>query len=109
MIPNHVLDNLNPADRVAVLTRGGGIHFLVHPPSDAPEAIRSGRGFADRPWYRAVLAERRSTVTEVFVSLLSNERVVTAVAPIAMIEGGGERGQAVVLAIDVNLDRWSTG
>jgi methyl-accepting chemotaxis protein len=77
---------------------------------EIPEAIRSGRGFSDRPWYRAVLAERRSTVTEVFVSLLSHERVVTAVAPIAMIDGGSERGElAVVLAIDVNLDRWSAG
>ena len=30
MIPQHVLDNLGPDQRVAVLTRKGELHFLVH-------------------------------------------------------------------------------
>jgi methyl-accepting chemotaxis protein len=71
---------------------------------EIPESIRSGQGFADRPWYRALLAERRATVTPVFVSLLSNERVVTAVAPIA-----GEGDRLVALGIDIHLERWSAG
>jgi hypothetical protein len=39
MIPNHLLNELTPNDRIAVLSRGGEIHFLIHPASDTPEAI----------------------------------------------------------------------
>ena len=39
MIPNHLLNDLTPDDRIAILSRGGEIHFLVHPASDTPEAI----------------------------------------------------------------------
>ena len=41
MTPNHILNNLTPDDRVAILARGGEIHFLVHPASDAPGVIRA--------------------------------------------------------------------
>lgn len=71
---------------------------------ELPEELRTGRGLEDRPWFRAVIAERRAIVTPVFVSLLSRERVVTAAAPIV------ERGEvAAVVGIDVNLDRWTSG
>ena len=39
MIPTHVLTDLTPDNRVAILSRGGEIHFLVHPASDEPAAI----------------------------------------------------------------------
>jgi hypothetical protein len=41
MIPNHILTDLGPEDRVAVLTRAGGIHFHVHPASDTPAAVEA--------------------------------------------------------------------
>jgi hypothetical protein len=41
VIPTHVLTDLKPDERVAVLTRGGEIHFHVHPASDEPDAIRA--------------------------------------------------------------------
>lgn len=41
MIPTHILTDLKPDERVAVLSRGGEIHFDVHPSSDEPEAIRA--------------------------------------------------------------------
>lgn len=41
MIPNHVLDALTPQTCVAVLSRGGEIHFLVHKVADDPAAIRA--------------------------------------------------------------------
>ena len=48
MIPTHVLTDLKPDERVAVLSRGGEIHFHVHPASDEPDAVRAfaaaGRG-----------------------------------------------------------------
>lgn len=39
MIPSHILDKLTPDDRIAILSRGGEIHFLIHPASETPEAI----------------------------------------------------------------------
>jgi len=71
---------------------------------ELPEELRTGRGLEDRPWFRAVVAERRAIVTPVFVSLLSRERVVTAAAPVV---DGGE--VVAVVGIDVNLDRWTSG
>jgi hypothetical protein len=41
MIPNHVLNDLKPDERVAILTRGSEIHFHVHPVTDTPEAVRA--------------------------------------------------------------------
>ncbi|MFN7941866.1 MAG: methyl-accepting chemotaxis protein [Thermoanaerobaculia bacterium] len=70
-----------------------------------PEAVRDGRGFAERPWFRAVAAERRTILTPVFVSLLTNERVVTAASP--FLAPGGEL--VAVLGVDINLERWTAG
>jgi hypothetical protein len=39
VIPSHVLSNLSPDERVAILSRGGEIHFLVHPAADEPAAV----------------------------------------------------------------------
>jgi len=85
--------------RVAIVA-----HRKVVGDVEIPEEIRSGRGFSDRPWYRAVLTEQRPLVTAPFVSLLTDQRVVTAAAPIAV-----EDGIAVVLGIDINLERWTVG
>lgn len=41
MIPNHVLHDLGPDERVAMLSRSGAIHFHVHPVTDDPAAIRA--------------------------------------------------------------------
>ena len=45
MIPQHVLDNLGPDERVAILIRDGELHFLVHKATDGPEHIQA---YADR-------------------------------------------------------------
>jgi hypothetical protein len=41
VIPTHLLTDLKPDERVAVLSRGGEIRFHVHPASDEPDAIRA--------------------------------------------------------------------
>ena len=41
MIPTHLLHNLPPGDRIAILSRGGEIHFRVHPAADDPAAVRA--------------------------------------------------------------------
>jgi hypothetical protein len=41
MIPQHILDDLAPNDRVAVLTRDGELHFLVHAAAADPDEVRA--------------------------------------------------------------------
>jgi hypothetical protein len=45
MIPSHILNDLGPDDRVAILARRGHrgreLHFLVHAASDGPGVILS--------------------------------------------------------------------
>ncbi|HSM13323.1 MAG TPA: methyl-accepting chemotaxis protein [Thermoanaerobaculia bacterium] len=84
--------------RVAIVA-----HRAVVGDVEIPEEIRTGRGFADRPWYRAAVAERRAIVTAPFVSLLSQQRVVTAATPVLL---DGEI--AAVLGVDINLERWTS-
>jgi hypothetical protein len=39
MIPTHFLNDLGPDDRVAILTRNGGLVFHVHPEADTSAAV----------------------------------------------------------------------
>jgi len=39
MIPNHILNDLGPEDRVAILVRQGRLQFLVHRAADTPDVI----------------------------------------------------------------------
>jgi len=41
MIPQHVLDDLGPDQRVAVLDRNGDLQFLVHAAGADPTQIRT--------------------------------------------------------------------
>ncbi len=41
MIPNHILNDLRPDERVAILSRGSEIHFHVHLVTDTPDAVRA--------------------------------------------------------------------
>ncbi|HVK10600.1 MAG TPA: hypothetical protein VM597_17670 [Gemmataceae bacterium] len=41
MIPTHLLTGLGPDERIAVLTRAGGLLFHVHPASARPDAIEA--------------------------------------------------------------------
>jgi hypothetical protein len=41
VIPNHILNDLTPDDRVAILSRGGDLHFLVHSAAADPDVIRA--------------------------------------------------------------------
>lgn len=40
MIPTHVLAELQPRERVAILARGRGLHFLVHDVGDEPAKVQ---------------------------------------------------------------------
>jgi hypothetical protein len=41
MIPQHILDDLGPDDRMTVLTRDGELHFLVHTAAANPDELRA--------------------------------------------------------------------
>src|SRR5215210_7127376 len=69
---------------------------------EVPLAVRAGEGFNERPWYKAAVQEKYPILTSKFVSLLSEQPIFTAAAPIY------EKGELVgVLGLDVNLDSWS--
>jgi methyl-accepting chemotaxis protein len=69
---------------------------------EIPASVRAGEGFSDRPWYKAALQEKHVILTPQFTSLLTEQPIFTAAAPIY------ERGDLVgVLGLDVNLDSWS--
>ena len=69
---------------------------------DVPAAVRNGEGFNDRPWYKAAVQEKYPILTPKFISLLSEQPIFTAAAPVY------EKGElAGVLGLDVNLDSWS--
>ena len=59
MIPNHILNDLTPDDRVAVLSCGGEIHFLVHPAAADPDVIRAA---AERDGSRILTMHMRDSV-----------------------------------------------
>ncbi len=69
---------------------------------EVPPAVRAGEGFSDRPWYKAAVQEKYPILTSRFISLLSEQPIFTAAAPLY------EKGELVgVLGLDVNLDSWS--
>ena len=72
MIPTHVLTDLQADECVAILSRGGEIHFYVHPASDKPDAIRAfataegsevlSTHLRDKTAIRAIVASRERDV-----------------------------------------------
>ncbi len=69
---------------------------------EIPEAVLRGEGFTERPWYRAAIAERRAILTAIYPSLLSEELILTAAAPV--FEAGEIAG---VVGFDINIDSWT--
>jgi hypothetical protein len=67
-----------------------------------PAAVRTGEGFAERPWYKAAVREGHTVLTPLFDSLLSGQPIFTAASPVY------EQGElAGVLGLDVNVDSWT--
>lgn len=56
MIPTHVLHDLCPDEQVAILARGGELHFHVHPTSADPAAIHA---HAEREGFRVLTTHMR--------------------------------------------------
>ncbi len=75
MIPTHLLNGLASDDRIAVLSRGGEIHFLVHPAADDPAVVRA-------------YAEREGS--QVLRSHLRNPEAIRAVVAGRERDVGGE-------------------
>ena len=69
---------------------------------EVPAAVRTGDGFADRPWYKAAVREGHTVLTPLFNSLLSGQPIFTAASPV--YENGELAG---VLGLDVNPDSWT--
>lgn len=78
-------------------------HDLVGEDAELPASLRAGEGVSERPWYRAVMRERRTVITPVYESLLSEQSCFTVAAPVAR-DFGRLLG---VLGIDVNVGSWT--
>ncbi|VTT99022.1 unnamed protein product [Gemmataceae bacterium] len=66
MIPNHILNDLRPDERVAILSRGSEVHFHVHPATDTPDAVRA---FAAREGSEVLTSHMRDRAAiEAFVA-----------------------------------------
>ena len=72
MIPQHILNDLGPNDRVAVLAREGELHFLVHPAA-APAA--EVRAYAERDGSEVVATHLRDK-KEILALVAGRERDV---------------------------------
>jgi methyl-accepting chemotaxis protein len=69
---------------------------------EVPGAVRTGEGFAERPWYKAAVKEGQTILTPLFNSLLTGQPIFTAATPV--YEQGELEG---VLGLDVNVDSWT--
>jgi methyl-accepting chemotaxis protein len=69
---------------------------------EIPAGVKTGEGFAERPWYKAAVREGHTILTPLFNSLLSGQPIFTAAAPV--YEKGELEG---VLGLDVNVDSWT--
>ena len=69
---------------------------------EVPAAVKTGEGFAERPWYKSAVHERHTILTPLFNSLLSGQPIFTAASPV--YEQGELEG---VLGLDVNVDSWT--
>jgi len=69
---------------------------------DVPAAVKTGDGFAERPWYKSAVREGHTVLTPLFNSLLSGQPIFTAASPV--YENGELAG---VLGLDVNVDSWT--
>jgi methyl-accepting chemotaxis protein len=69
---------------------------------EIPAAVKTGEGFAERPWYKAAVKEEHAILTPLFESLLTEKQIFTAAAPVI------EKGQlAGVVGLDINIDSWT--
>ncbi|HEY4591784.1 MAG TPA: methyl-accepting chemotaxis protein [Thermoanaerobaculia bacterium] len=69
---------------------------------EVPGAVRTGEGFAERPWYKAAVKEGQTILTPLFNSLLTGQPIFTAATPV--YSGDELEG---VLGLDVNVDSWT--
>jgi hypothetical protein len=70
MIPQHIPDDLGPDDRVAVLTREGELHFLVH---SATASATELQAYADRDGSEVVASHLRDK-KEILTIVAGRER-----------------------------------
>lgn len=71
--------------------------------AELPASLRAGEGLSERPWYRAVMREKRTVITPLYESLLSEQRCFTVATPVTR-EDGHILG---VLGLDINVGSWT--
>jgi methyl-accepting chemotaxis protein len=70
---------------------------------EVPANVKAGDGVTERPWFRGVTRERRSIITSLYDSLLSDDLCFTVAVPL-WGAGGDLRG---VFGVDINVGSWT--
>jgi len=87
--------------------QGGQIAYAINRDlvgdAELPPSLRAGEGITERPWYRAVMRERRTVITPVYESMLSEQRCFTVATPVETSDGK----MTGVLGLDVNVGSWT--
>ena len=71
--------------------------------AELPASLRAGEGLSERPWYRAVMREKRTVITPLYESLLSEQRCFTVATPVTHDDGH----ILGVLGLDINVGSWT--
>lgn len=71
--------------------------------AELPASLRAGEGLSERPWYRAVMREKRTVITPLYESLLSEQRCFTVATPVTRDDGH----ILGVLGLDINVGSWT--
>ncbi len=98
----------HPWIELAYLVDGDGTMVAFAAPGDASGAQRDagiaiGASYAERPWFKAVLRDRRTILTPLYESILTGQTCFTIAVP---VWGEGERLDGV-LGFDVNARDWT--
>ncbi len=65
--------------------------------------IRVGQVYDDRPWFQALLREKRSVVTPIYESLLTGDQCFSVVVPVL----DSKKQMNWILGLDVNVRNWA--
>lgn len=85
---------------------GNLVAFTPNPELRLPDTaipVAVGQNLSERPWFQAVMRDRRTTLTPVYTSLLTGQKCFTVAAPVY-----DPQGRIVgVLGLDVNATSWT--
>lgn len=87
-------------------SEGNLVAFTPNPDLRLPDAaipVAVGQNLSERPWFQAVMRDKRTTLTPVYTSLLTGQKCFTVAAPVY----DPQSRLVGVLGLDVNAASWT--